>query len=56
MRIDIRWSENGQFAIVEMSHVGARLDIGMLNENERQRLAAHLREVADELAPTEDAA
>jgi len=50
MKLTVRWY--GKFADVVFEDHSATMYVSCLNQAERNDLAEHLREVADELSPT----
>jgi hypothetical protein len=59
MKLTIDWYGNYKYADYAYANVvfqdgGATIEASMLNKAERESLANHLREVADELSPTSE--
>ena len=51
MDITVRFTYSGKYAEVDCNLGSASLNSGLLDQKEQSQLAAHLREVADELDP-----
>ena len=54
MKLTIHWYGNHKYADVVCQDGGATIEASMLNEVERESLANHLREVADDLSPIKE--
>lgn len=54
MKLTVHWYGNRRCADVVFQDGGATIEAAMLNEAERESLANHLREVADDLSPTNE--
>lgn len=52
MIIKVRWISE-KYVDLTVCTSDATLELGVLNESERKQLADHLREVAEDLSPTE---